>query len=240
MGEPLLAFQLSSVIEQIADEVGIGSSALLTVLQDATIDLRDLRGEELTDRAKYAELVMKVNYSPLSLFTEHEPDPSSPCSVYGKSRKPSRRVSKRNNSSLLDYSAISTTSWSRSLQQNGDEDRPTVCLSPTCRFEQSRRFFSKSSRYSKAKSSTNSTRSNQRRTLSSISTSTDWRINRVAEVVPTPEFVLKLSVANLLHLRLVLLEASPHDHRRCLHRSERQHLAVLRVTRLLRMEPLLK
>lgn len=36
------------------------NSALLTVLQDATIDLRDLRGEELADRAKYAELVMKV------------------------------------------------------------------------------------------------------------------------------------------------------------------------------------
>ncbi|BGP14170.1 hypothetical protein JCM10213_002469 [Rhodosporidiobolus nylandii] len=33
--------------------------ALLTVLQDATIDLRELRGKELTDRAKYAELVMK-------------------------------------------------------------------------------------------------------------------------------------------------------------------------------------
>ncbi|GAA5944540.1 Stu2p [Sporobolomyces koalae] len=33
--------------------------ALLTVLQDATIDLRDLRGTELADRAKYAELVMK-------------------------------------------------------------------------------------------------------------------------------------------------------------------------------------
>ncbi|GAA6034227.1 hypothetical protein JCM8097_003793 [Rhodosporidiobolus ruineniae] len=33
--------------------------ALLTVLQDATIDLRELRGEDLTDRAKYAELVMK-------------------------------------------------------------------------------------------------------------------------------------------------------------------------------------
>ncbi|GAA5893605.1 hypothetical protein JCM5296_002476 [Sporobolomyces johnsonii] len=33
--------------------------ALLTVLQDATIDLRELRGDELTDRAKYAELVMK-------------------------------------------------------------------------------------------------------------------------------------------------------------------------------------
>ncbi|GAA6054178.1 hypothetical protein JCM3770_002818 [Rhodotorula araucariae] len=33
--------------------------ALLTVLQDATIDLRELRGEELADRAKYAELVMK-------------------------------------------------------------------------------------------------------------------------------------------------------------------------------------
>ncbi|BGP23073.1 microtubule associated protein [Rhodotorula toruloides] len=33
--------------------------ALLTVLQDATVDLRDLRGEELADRAKYAELVMK-------------------------------------------------------------------------------------------------------------------------------------------------------------------------------------
>ncbi|GAA6061591.1 hypothetical protein JCM10212_004341 [Sporobolomyces blumeae] len=33
--------------------------ALLTVLQDATFDLRELRGEELADRAKYAELVMK-------------------------------------------------------------------------------------------------------------------------------------------------------------------------------------
>ncbi|GAA5860693.1 hypothetical protein JCM8547_005503 [Rhodosporidiobolus lusitaniae] len=33
--------------------------ALLTVLQDATFDLRELRGQELTDRAKYAELVMK-------------------------------------------------------------------------------------------------------------------------------------------------------------------------------------
>ncbi|GAA5947554.1 hypothetical protein JCM3765_001726 [Sporobolomyces pararoseus] len=33
--------------------------ALLTVLQDATIDLRELRGTELADRAKYAELVMK-------------------------------------------------------------------------------------------------------------------------------------------------------------------------------------
>ncbi|GAA5971652.1 hypothetical protein JCM11641_000672 [Rhodosporidiobolus odoratus] len=33
--------------------------ALLTVLQDATVDLREVRGEELTDRAKYAELVMK-------------------------------------------------------------------------------------------------------------------------------------------------------------------------------------
>ncbi|GAA5910305.1 hypothetical protein JCM6882_003246 [Rhodosporidiobolus microsporus] len=33
--------------------------ALLTVLQDATIDLRELRGDDLTDRAKYAELVMK-------------------------------------------------------------------------------------------------------------------------------------------------------------------------------------
>ncbi|GAA5837023.1 hypothetical protein JCM11251_004477 [Rhodosporidiobolus azoricus] len=33
--------------------------ALLTVLQDATIDLRELRQEDLTDRAKYAELVMK-------------------------------------------------------------------------------------------------------------------------------------------------------------------------------------
>ncbi|GAA5872661.1 hypothetical protein JCM3774_001877 [Rhodotorula dairenensis] len=33
--------------------------ALLTVLQDATIDLRELDGEELADRAKYAELVMK-------------------------------------------------------------------------------------------------------------------------------------------------------------------------------------
>ncbi|GAA5904142.1 Stu2p [Sporobolomyces salmoneus] len=33
--------------------------ALLIVLQDATIDLRELRGSELADRAKYAELVMK-------------------------------------------------------------------------------------------------------------------------------------------------------------------------------------
>ncbi|GAA6011628.1 hypothetical protein JCM11491_004710 [Sporobolomyces phaffii] len=33
--------------------------ALLTVLQDATYDLRELRGIDLTDRAKYAELVMK-------------------------------------------------------------------------------------------------------------------------------------------------------------------------------------
>ncbi|GAA5992452.1 hypothetical protein JCM10908_000823 [Rhodotorula pacifica] len=33
--------------------------ALLTVLQDATIDLRELTTEELADRAKYAELVMK-------------------------------------------------------------------------------------------------------------------------------------------------------------------------------------
>jgi len=42
-------------------------SALLTVLQDATIDLRELRGEELADRAKYAELVMKVRLS----FSRH-------------------------------------------------------------------------------------------------------------------------------------------------------------------------
>lgn len=35
-------------------------SALLTVLQDATIDLRQLEGDDLADRAKYAELVMKV------------------------------------------------------------------------------------------------------------------------------------------------------------------------------------
>ena len=62
------------MIEQIADEVGIGSSALLTVLQDATIDLRDLRGEELTDRAKYAELVMKVSYTPASEIDLYEPD----------------------------------------------------------------------------------------------------------------------------------------------------------------------
>ncbi|GAA5878237.1 hypothetical protein JCM16303_002695 [Sporobolomyces ruberrimus] len=33
--------------------------ALLTVLQDATVDLRELRGPDLADRAKYAELVMK-------------------------------------------------------------------------------------------------------------------------------------------------------------------------------------
>ena len=32
----------------------------MTVLQDATIDLRELQGDELADRAKYAELVMKV------------------------------------------------------------------------------------------------------------------------------------------------------------------------------------
>ncbi|KAI5480254.1 microtubule associated protein [Pseudohyphozyma bogoriensis] len=34
-------------------------SALFSVLRDATIDLRELRGAELQDRAKYAELVMK-------------------------------------------------------------------------------------------------------------------------------------------------------------------------------------
>ncbi|KAK4696398.1 cytoskeleton-associated protein 5, partial [Phenoliferia sp. Uapishka_3] len=34
-------------------------TALFNVLQQATVDLRDLRGQELTDRAKYAELVMK-------------------------------------------------------------------------------------------------------------------------------------------------------------------------------------
>lgn len=36
-------------------------SALFTVLHDATHDLRELRGQELADRAKYAELVMKVS-----------------------------------------------------------------------------------------------------------------------------------------------------------------------------------
>jgi cytoskeleton-associated protein 5 len=38
-------------------------SALFSVLQGATCDLRDLRGQELADRAKYAELVMKVSSS---------------------------------------------------------------------------------------------------------------------------------------------------------------------------------
>ncbi|KAM0755289.1 ARM repeat-containing protein [Meredithblackwellia eburnea MCA 4105] len=41
-----------------ADQTGI-LTALLSILQDATVDLRDLREPELTERAKYAELVMK-------------------------------------------------------------------------------------------------------------------------------------------------------------------------------------
>ena len=39
----------------------VAHSALFTVLQEATIDLRELKGEELAERAKYAELIMKVS-----------------------------------------------------------------------------------------------------------------------------------------------------------------------------------
>lgn len=35
--------------------------ALFVVLQDATKDMRNLEGDELGERAKYAELVMKVS-----------------------------------------------------------------------------------------------------------------------------------------------------------------------------------
>lgn len=49
-------------------------SALFSVLQTATVDLRDLRGPELTERAKYAELVMKVRFLPFSPATATDPE----------------------------------------------------------------------------------------------------------------------------------------------------------------------
>jgi len=184
---------------------------------------------------------MKVSCNPSLLLDWHVADPSlSSCSAFGKCRKPSRRVSKHTNSSPLDYSAISTISWSRSLQQNGEDDQPTAYLSPTCRFEQSRLFFSKSFRFSKVKSLTNSTRSNRRRTLSSTSISTDSRINPVEEVVPIQGFVHKLSVANLPHRRLAPGEAFPHVLQQCRPRSEHRHLVVRQAIQQLRTELLLK
>ncbi|SCV69035.1 BQ2448_2055 [Microbotryum intermedium] len=45
-------------------------SSLFTVLQDATVDLRELKGSELDARAKYAELVMKVGKKAHSLRSQ--------------------------------------------------------------------------------------------------------------------------------------------------------------------------
>jgi hypothetical protein len=42
-----------------------GLSSLFLILERVTLNLRDLRGEELSSRAKYAELVMKVRQCPV-------------------------------------------------------------------------------------------------------------------------------------------------------------------------------
>lgn len=39
---------------------GLTFSSLFLILERVTLNLRDLSGEELSSRAKYAELVMKV------------------------------------------------------------------------------------------------------------------------------------------------------------------------------------
>lgn len=57
-GESSIVFLL--MIRSITNSNRRNESALFSILKDATFDLRELEGEELADRAKYAELVMKV------------------------------------------------------------------------------------------------------------------------------------------------------------------------------------
>jgi cytoskeleton-associated protein 5 len=65
-------------------------SALFSVLQTVTADLRDLQGPELAERAKYAELVMKVRATIYICVDDLEVVHS----VYGKSRRQPRRASR--------------------------------------------------------------------------------------------------------------------------------------------------
>ena len=109
------------------------------------------------------------------------------CSVYGRFRKQSKSLSRLSNFSLLDFSATSTTSLSRFLLPNGEEDLPTTFLSPICPSVQSRRSFNKSSRFSRVKFLTNSTRLNLPKTHSSISIFTDLQINRLEGMEPNQE-----------------------------------------------------
>jgi hypothetical protein len=60
-----------SKTDLVADSVNHWTRALFTLLQQVTSDMRELQGDELAGRAKYAELVMKVR-SELSSRNERE------------------------------------------------------------------------------------------------------------------------------------------------------------------------
>lgn len=152
-------------------------SALFTVLHDATHYLRDLRGQELAERAKYAELIMKVRVA--QLLDERPPLTVSPLrSACGRSPRQSRRVSRAARWPPLVSCATSTISSRRSHRRSGVDGQATMFPWPTCPCAPSRPSYSKWSASMARRSLTSSTRSTRRRTRSSTSTFYDSAATR--------------------------------------------------------------